>query len=144
MYICRKQLNLNGKIYNPGDKIQEENVLPSRRRLLESAGYIVKALDDIVMGECAAELIETGGATGKVVVPIFLDSSDETAEVIAVPLSEAEIQEVFSVMQMTVTGAKAHIENITEKNVLTVLSACETRSGVKKAVKECLDKVSIT
>lgn len=147
MYICNKSLKLGTKTYNPGDTIPDEAVLGSRKRALISSGYIsnISEMDEIKTGIDAAELIETGGATGHVMVPIVCDdNSSDLAEMMAVPLSEADAQHVFSIMQMGVTEAEKAIAKVENENILIVLHACDFRVGVKKAAQKKADTLIST
>ncbi len=147
MYICNKSLKLGTKTYNPGDTIPDEAVLRSRKRALISSGYIsnISEMDEIKTGIDAAELIETGGATGHVMVPIVCDdNSSDLAEIMAVPLSEADAQHVFSIMQMGVAEAEKAIAKVENENILIVLHACDFRVGVKKATQKKADTLIST
>lgn len=147
MYICNKSLKLGTKTYNPGDTIPDEAVLGSRKRALISSGYIsnISEMDEVKTGIDAAELIETGGATGHVMVPIVCDgNSSDLAEIMAVPLSEADAQHVFSIMQMGVAEAEKAIAKVENENILIVLHACDFRVGVKKAAQKKADTLIST
>lgn len=148
MYICNKSLKLGTKTYNPGDTIPDEAVLGSRKRALISSGYIsnISEMDEIKTGIDAAELIETGGAAGHIMVPIVADddNSSDLAEMMAVPLSEADAQHVFSIMQMGVPEAEKAIAKVENENILIVLHACDSRVGVKKAAQKKADTLIST
>ena len=89
-------------------------------------------------------LLEGEGFAGKVIVPIVGKEDGDTAEVMAVPLTEGEVQSVFSIMQMGVPEAEKAISTVSEENILIVLHACDSRSGVKKAAQKRADTLSIT
>lgn len=146
-YICAKALTLGGMPYYPGDLIPDDAVLPSRVRALKTSGYITDvAADSAEWAEMpvATGVLEAEGYDGKVVIPIIKDIDGETAEALAVPLTEGEVQMVFAIMQMTVDQAEEEIEKITEEGVLIVLHAADTRAGIKKAAQKRAATLSYT
>ena len=76
---------------------------------------------------------------GKVIVPVVNKENGDTGERMAVPLTEGEVQQVFSIMQMSVPDAEKAISEVTEENILIVLHACDTRAKVRKAAKNRAD-----
>lgn len=146
-FICNKALTLGDVPYYPGDLIPDDAVLPSRVRALKTSGYIT----DVAAGSAegaempvATGVLEAEGYDGKVVIPIIKDIDGETAEALAVPLTEGEVQLVFAIMQMTVDQAEEEIEKITEEGVLIVLHAADTRAGIKKAAQKRAATLSST
>lgn len=142
MYICNKSLKLGTKTYNPGDTIPDEKVLPSRKRALESAGYIAMVSDAVETDLPVADILTTEAAIGKVTIPVIIASEGETAQVMAVPLSEGDAQQVFAIMQMNVSEAKEEISKIEKEEILIVLHACDSRTGIKKAATDRADSIN--
>lgn len=142
MYICNKQLNLDGVTFNPGEQIPDEKVLPSRKRALESAGYIAVVSDVVETGLPVADLLTAEVEIGKVTIPVIMASEGETAQVMAVPLLEGDVQQVFAIMQMNVPEAKEEIAKIEKEEILIVLHACDSRAGIKKAATDRADSIN--
>ncbi len=92
----------------------------------------------------AAEGIVEADMSDIVTVPVTVKEDGDSAEMMAVLLTHAEVQKVFSIMQMVVPDAEKAVSEVTGENVLIVLHACDSRTGVKKAVKNRADKLNYT
>lgn len=144
-YVAVKSVNLSGNKYMPGKVILDEHILPSRKRALVRNGRIAEVAENInapVTG--VEELLETGAFDGKIIIPIVKDdgSDTETAEMLAIPLTEGDVQLVFAVMQMNVEEAAKKIEEIRNEDVLIVLHSADSRQGVKKAARKQAEKLN--
>lgn len=87
----------------------------------------------------AAEGIVEADMSDTVTVPVTVKEDGDSAEMMAVPLTRAEVQKVFSIMQMVVPDAEKAVSEVTGENVLIVLHACDSRAGVKKAARKRAD-----
>ena len=83
-----------------------------------------------------AELVQV--KTGEEVtfsVPVVQESDGDTAQVMGVPLTEGDVQHIFSIMQMNAEEAAKAVKDVKNENVLIVLHAADSRNTVKKAAK---------
>lgn len=142
-WVSNKVVFLGGVEYLPGDIIPDGAVISSRIRALKTAGYISE-IDEAAPAMTGVLDSAEADTAGKVTIPIILNGSGETAEVMDVPLSEGEVQHVFSILQMTADNAAAEIEDVEEKDTLTVLRAADSRKTVKSAVEKRLGQLSST
>lgn len=134
-YVCIKPITLFGNSYMPGEIIQDGHVLPSRERALVNAKCIAEVAGNNDLP--AAELIQV--ETGEEVtftIPVVQESDGDTAQVMGVPLTEGEVQHIFSVMQMNAEEAAKAIKEIFNENVLIVLHAADSRKTVKDAARK--------
>ena len=136
--IAKKPCRFGGRQFYIGDSIPEE--LVAEPSVQEHMGVLSVVADE---GIQEGILLEEDGFAGKVIVPIVGKEDGDTAEVMAVPLTEGEVQSVFSIMQMGVPEAEKAISAVSEENILIVLHACDSRSGVKKAAQKRADTLSI-
>lgn len=63
------------------------------------------------------------------------ESDGDTAQVMGVPLTEGDVQHIFSIMQMNAEEAAKAVKDVKNENVLIVLHAADSRNTVKKAAK---------
>lgn len=68
-------------------------------------------------------------------VPVVQESDGDTAQVMGVPLTEGDVQHIFSIMQMNAEEAAKAVKDVKNENVLIVLHAADSRNTVKKAAK---------
>lgn len=135
--IAKKPCSFGGRQFYIGDSIPEE--LVAEPSVQERMGVLSVVVDE---GIQEGMLLEGEGVAGKVIVPIVEKEEGDTAEVMAVPLTEGEAQRVFSIMQMGIPEAEKAISTVSEENILIVLHACDSRSGVKKAAQKRADTLS--
>lgn len=143
-FICSKALALGGVPYYPGDLIPDDAVLPGRVRTLKTSGYITDVTTGSTDMPVATGFLEAEGFEGKVIIPVIRKVDGDTAEALAVPLTEDEVQQAFAIMQMTVEQAVEEIEKISAEGILIVLHAADTRTGVKKAAQKRASTLSYT
>ena len=133
-YVCVKPITLLGNNYKPGELIQDGHILPSRERALVRTGCIAEVAGGPELP--VAELVQV--KTGEEVtfsVPVVQESDGDTAQVMGVPLTEGDVQHIFSIMQMNAEEAAKAVKDVTSENVLIVLHAADSRNTVKKAAK---------
>lgn len=107
---------------------------PSRERALVRTGCIAEVTGGAELP--VAELVQV--KTGEEVtfsIPVVQESDGDTAQVMGVPLTEGDVQHIFSIMQMNAEEAAKAVKDVTNENVLIVLHAADSRNTVKKAAK---------
>lgn len=132
--IAKKPCRFGGRKFFINEEIPAEFVACAE--VQERLGVLA------IVEEKAAEILETEGTDDVVFVPVVKEEDGDTAQVMSVPLSIGETQHVFAIMQMNVPEAEAAIEEVNEENVLIVLHACDSRTGVKKAAKKRAANIS--
>lgn len=142
-YVAVKALNLCGHKYLPGEHILDEHILPERRRRLVNNNSIAE-VHDTDAAIVATGIADVANFDGKIVVPVFQDSAADAdaAEVYSIPLTEGDVQNVFSIMQMNAENAAKAIEETESEDVLIVLHACDSRQTVKRAAKKQAEKLA--
>lgn len=133
-YVCVKPITLLGNNYKPGELIQDGHILPSRERALVRTGCIAEVTGGPELP--VAELVQV--KTGEEVtfsVPVVQESDGDTAQVMGVPLTEGDMQQVFCIMQMNADEAAKAIKDVKSENILVVLHATDSRVTVKRAAK---------
>ena len=90
-----------------------------------------------------AELKETepGAYEGAIPISVKGESDEQQTTVFATP---EEIQQVFSIMQMTATDGAVVIAGVKSENILILLHGADSRKTVKNAAKEQADKLFST
>ncbi len=90
-----------------------------------------------------AELKETepGAYEGAIPISVKGESDEQQTTVFATP---EEIQQVFSIMQMTATEGAEAIAGVKSENILILLHGADSRKTVKNAAKEQADKLFST
>lgn len=133
-YLCKKQLSIGCRKYNPGDIIPDGVVFPERSGRLKVSGHIAEigeGVSALPVPFASAELLEAE----EVAVLIEIGEA-ENGEKVTIPATEKEIQQVFEIMQMNAEdGAKA-IADAEDMNVLMLLIAADSRTTIKKAAEK--------
>ncbi len=90
-----------------------------------------------------AELEETepGAYDGTIQIVIKGVSEGENEQLTIVPTRADEIQQVFSIMQMSADEGAKEIAEVKSENVLILLHATDSRKTIKNAAKEQADKL---
>lgn len=133
-YVCVKPITLLGNAYMPGDLIQDGHVLPARERALLRTGCIAEVTGAAELPVAELVQVETGEEV-TFSVPVIQEIDGDTAQVMSVPLTEGDMQQVFSIMQMTADEAAKAIKDVKNESLLVVLHAADSRNTVKKAAK---------
>ena len=103
----------------------------------QSGTFFTQEQVDNMIAAAVGELKSFNEDVDAVVMIAVEGSSDE--QQMAVPATPEEIQQVFSIMQMTAeNGAKA-ITEVNSENVLILLHAADSRKTVKEAAKKRAD-----
>lgn len=133
--IAKKTCSFGGRNYFIGEEIPVEEVINPKLQEERGVLSIVKDEQGVVLE--AAD-------SGKVMVPVIRDGEGDVADVLNIPLTEGEVQHVFAIMQMTADKAAEAMEDVNSEEVLIVLHAADSRSGVKKAAKKRAEQLSST
>lgn len=90
-----------------------------------------------------AELEETelGTYDGTIQIVVKGVSEGENEQLTTVPARADEIQQVFSIMQMSAEEGAKEIAEVKSENVLILLHAIDSRKTIKNAAKEQADKL---
>ena len=123
-YVAQKPCRLAGQAFLIGDVIPDEVIHPGAAKNLLRMGIIS------TIGE------ESAPAVTKVEKdPITVYVHAEEGELDCHPTQES-LQQVFDVLQGTVTIAENTIKEMTDPDALILIDVCENRKSVKAAVKE--------
>ena len=130
--IARRPCSFGGKKYFIGDEVPAEDVI--NPTVQEDQGTLAIVKDE-------QGVLETAG-DGKVAIPVIRNGEGDIADMLSIPLTEGEVQHVFAIMQMTADKAAEAMEDVDSEEVLIVLHAADSRSGVKKAAKKRAEQLS--
>lgn len=133
-YLCRKQLNIGGRIYTPGQIIPDGVVLEERADRLRMCKYIAE------IGEGGpAELVPSASLefteSEELVVSIDVEEM-VNGEKVAILATPEEIQKVFAIMQMNAEDGVKAIGDVEDENVLILIHASDSRTTIKKAAEK--------
>ncbi len=141
-YVCIKQLTAGKKTYYPGDIIPEHVILPERSRKLIRNGYLSECNNDAIQTPIA-ESVHPSAAENP--IPMFpIKVYGEGGKEIELLLSLDEVQQVFSILQMSAEEGVKQITKVKSENVLVLLHASDNRRTIKNAAKEQAEKVFST
>lgn len=130
--IARRPCSFGGKKYFIGDEVPAEDVI--NPTVQEDQGTLAIVKDEQGVLETAED--------GKVAIPVIRDGEGDIADTLSIPLTEGEVRHVFAIMQMTADKAAEAMEDVDSEEVLIVLHAADSRSGVKKAAKKRAEQLS--
>jgi hypothetical protein len=133
-YVCVKPITLLGNNYKPGELIQDGHILPTRERALLRTGCIAEVTGAAELPVAELVQVETGEEV-TFSVPVIQEIDGDTAQVMSVPLTEGDMQQVFAIMQMNADEAAKAIKDVKSENILVVLHATDSRVTVKRAAK---------
>ncbi len=138
--IAKKPCSFGGRKFFIDQDIPVE--LVAEPGVQERLGVLTVIDDTVASGGEATAILDTeafDGFDGKVIVPVVNKENGDAAEMMSIPLTEEQVQSVFSIMQMNIPDAEKAVGEVTEENVLIVLHACDTRAKVRKAAKNRAD-----
>ena len=124
MYIVLKRVCLGGKIYYPGDKIDDSKEIKSGLKLLQNKGCVINSdrIDDLPNITAQAEDME---------IDILCNGT-------TVLIPAEDIKKIFEILQCKAEDAKSAIEKCQSVPMLKLLSAIESRKTVKTAADSVL------
>lgn len=155
--IAKKPCNFGGKRFFIGEEVPEHMVM--NPAVQEKLGVLAIANDegvsadvvgtfsqeqvDKMISDAVAELRETepGAYDGTVQVSV---NGESDGEMIAIPVTPEEIQQVFSIMQLTAEEGVKAISDVKSDNVLILLHAADSRKTVKESAKKQADNLFST
>ena len=128
MLIAKKPCNFGGKDFWIGDQIPDELVLnPEAQEKIGILAIIGKAEDGAPANDDIAARV------GQVLFTIPIVNGNET---IKIDMSEENIVQAVSIMQMKASDAEKAIQEVEDENVLIFLNALDARKSVKDAAKK--------
>lgn len=155
--IAKKPCSFGGKRFFIGEEVPENLVMnPAVQEKLGvltiandegvsagEAGTFSQAQVDKMISDAVAELRETESGAYEGTVQISVNGESD-GEVIAIPATPEEIQQVFSIIQLTAEEGVKAIADVKSENVLILLHAADTRKTVKEAAKKQADNLFST
>lgn len=136
-YLCRKGLNISGVDYKPGDIIPNGVILPNRVRTLTAVGMISEVAEENGTPVVNTQPVVSVPELSTISIPVKGDNGNITLEV-----TPEEVQEVFSLLQMTANEGITAIGKVESDNVLILIHAVDTRKTMQNAAKERADILS--
>lgn len=130
-YLCRKGLNISGVTYKPRDVIPEGVILQSRIRTLTAVGMISEVTENTEVSVVNLQPVVSAPELSTITIPVKGENGDIPLEV-----TPEEVQEVFSLLQMTANEGITAIGKIESDNVLILIHAIDVRKTMQNAAKE--------
>ena len=155
--IAKKPCSFGGRKFFIGEQIPENLVADPASQ--EKLGVLVIAKDeskeesatgtftqnevDRMIAEAITEFKEGESELSKGVVMISVkgDSEGENELITSVPVTQEEIQQVFSVMQSNADEGMKIISGVKSESVLILLHATDSRKTIKEAAKKQADNL---
>lgn len=123
MLIAKKPCNFGGKDFWIGDQIPDELVLnPSSQ---EKMGVLMIAGN-----------VDTAPLVTKEIVALFEIPIVNGNETMKIEMSEKNLVQAISIMQMKASDAEKAIKEVEDENILIFLNALDGRKSVKDAAKK--------
>lgn len=122
-YVAQKPCRLAGQAFLIGDIIPDEVIHPGAAKNLLRMGIISRGEETAP----AVTIVEKD--------PITVYVHTEEGDLDCHPTQES-LQQVFDVLQGTVTIAENTIKEMTDSDALILIDVCDSRKSVKAAVKE--------
>lgn len=136
--IARKPCNFGGKKFFIGDKIPDALVV--NPALQEKLGIIaiVKSDDERTSSTETILYTQEQVKSKQSIIPITVkgESSDEDEQLIEIFATVEEVQQVFTIMQMSADDGIKAIAEVKTENVLILLHASDSRKTIKDAAKK--------
>ena len=134
-YIALKQIQFSGKVYEAGETIPAEAIIPARVPALLRTGFIAEAAAD---SENAVENGQNDAFAGvKVNLPIKTENG-----VMELSADEKDIVTAFEVLQLKNDDIFKAITTIKSDTQLIIIDALTKNVSVKKAAKERAAKLA--
>lgn len=138
--IAKKPCSFGGKKFFIGEEVPA--YLVANPKLQEKLGVLAiakKQVDDMVAA-AVAELKETEDRACEGVIMISVKGESD-GEMLAIPVTAEEIQQVFSIMQLTADEGTKAISDVKSENVLILLHATDSRKTIKDTAKKQADNL---
>lgn len=128
MLVAKKPCIFGGKKFWIGDQIPDELVLnPEAQEKMGILTIVGKAEDGILAND------DIVAQVGRVLFAIPIVNGNET---IKIDMSEENIVQAVSIMQMKAADAEKAIKDVVNESVLIFLNALDSRKSVKDAAKK--------
>lgn len=128
-YIALKQIQFSGKVYEAGEAIPAEAIIPARVPALLRTGFIAEATADIEND------VENGQDDAFSVIKVNLPIETEDG-VLELSADEKDIVTAFEVLQLKNDDILKAITTIESDAQLIIINALTKNASVKKATKE--------
>lgn len=138
--IAKKPCSFGGKKFFIGEEVPA--YLVANPESQEKLGVLAIAKNEVgeVPADMAGTFIQEKG-TGVIMISVNSESDDE---MLAIPVTVEEIQQVFSIMQLTADEGTKAISGVKSENVLIILHAVDSRKTIKDAAKKQADNLFST
>lgn len=128
MLVAKKPCSFGGKNFWIGDQIPDYLVLnPETQEKMGILTIVGKVEDGILANDDVVAQI------GEVLFEIPIVDGSDTMKI---DMSEANIVQAVSIMQMKAADAEKAIKDVEDENVLIFLNALDSRKSVKDAAKK--------
>lgn len=132
--IARKPCSFGGQNFFIGDEVPDELVASPKTQ--EQLGILA-----IASGEVLHSKNDGAVSENMVMISVKTGTDGEEAQNMSVPATSEDIQQVFSIMQLTAEEGVKEIANVTSENALILLHAADSRKTIKNAAKERADNL---
>ncbi len=127
-YVVKKPLNMGGRRRLIGEILKDDEVGGTLIR----AGYVAKIDSALVdFAENAGGLSEGASSEGKVNLPVLTEDGSTVLSVASESICEA-----VRIMQLTQAEALEAVKLSEDKDMLTVISLCESNKTILSAVRK--------
>lgn len=125
-YICMKAITLGGIVYQKGEAIPKEAILPKRVRALAAEGYIAEQRNtaDVPTDTERHEPVKRES------IPLPITKNGAEMELAA---DVAELREAVTILQKSAEEAIKDISAVEREGVLILVDALDSRKTVKAA-----------
>lgn len=137
-YVAKKRCTIGGVVYNVGDPIPFDAVMPSRVGSLKAANIIAEVnipeTGDVETSDYIAQIQDN--ISSNITIPIIKDG-----ETMQITLSPEEIAEGVRILQVSVEELEKAVKDIDNMDLLIFVDRLETRKTAKQAIKERAERL---
>ena len=144
--IAKKPCSFGGKKFFIGEEVPA--YLVANPESQEKLGVLAIAKNEVgeVPADMAGTFIQEKGTEdwsceGVIMISV---NGESDGEMLAIPATVEEIQQVFSIMQLTADEGTKAISSVESENVLILLHAVDSRKTIKDAAKKQADNLFST
>lgn len=128
MLIAKKPCNFGGKDFWIGDQIPDNFVLNPEAQ--EKMGVLT------IVGKVEEGILANDDVVARVGEVFFEIPISNGSDIMKIDMSEENIAQAVSIMQMKASDAEKAIQEVEDENVLIFLNALDARKSVKDAAKK--------
>lgn len=130
-YVVKKPLDIGGRRRVIGEILRDDEVMGGS---VIRSGYVAKIESDLVNIAAAADSLAKGAyGAGKVNLPVLSENGSTVISVAPESISEA-----VRIMQLSQADAIAAVKESADKDILTVISLCESNKTILSTVRKRL------